>query len=116
MYRNKRTEQVAIIEAVVDVEPTGNATVKWRNVQGSKDELQKRAEAKVQKLRPEDFPTRVFLLGPLHATDCQKDSPGGMFSSKQYFDVGHLKPDGAEPLARALSGKTWSEIRAHSVT
>jgi hypothetical protein len=39
-----------------------------------------------------------------------------MYTSKQYFDVGHLKVDGAEPLARALSGKTWSEIRAHSAT
>ena len=116
MYRNKRVEQVALIEAVIDVEAAGNATVRWLNVPRSKDELQKLAEAKVQKLRPEDFPTRVFLLGPLFATDWQKDSSGGMYTSKQYFDVGHLKVDGAEPLARALSGKTWSEIRAHSAT
>jgi hypothetical protein len=37
-----------------------------------------------------------------------------MYTSKQYFEVGPLEVDGAEHLARALSGKTWSEIRAHS--
>ena len=113
MYRNKHIEQVALIEAVVDVEAKGKATVKWQNAPRSKDELKAIAEAKVEKLRPGDFPKRVFLLAPLYATDCQKDSPGGMYTSKQYFDVGPLKVDGAEHLARALSGKTWSEIRAH---
>jgi hypothetical protein len=101
MYRNKRIERVALIEAVVDVEAAGNATVKWQTVARSKDELKKLAEAKVQQLRPEDFPTRVFLLGTLYPTDCQKDSPGGMQTSKQYFDVGHLKVDGAEQIGRA---------------
>jgi hypothetical protein len=114
MYRNKRIEQVALIEAVVDVEAAGSATVKWQHGQHTKEELKKLAEAKVQKLRPEDFPKRVFLLGPLYITDCPQDSPGGMYNSKQYFDVGSLKVDGAENLARVLSGKTWSEVRALS--
>jgi hypothetical protein len=113
MYRSRRIEKVALIEAVVDVEDLGNATVKWRNVSTSEDALKERAEAKVQQLRPNDFPTRVFLLGPLYdATDCIKDSPGGMQCSKQYFDVGSLKVDDAERLAQALSGKTWSKLRS----
>jgi len=116
MYRNKQIEQVALIEAVVDVEGDGNSTVKWQNVRGSKDDVKKLAEAKIRQLRPGDFPTRVFLLGPLYATDCQKDSRGGMQNSKQYWDVGHLGADGAETLARALSGKTWSEIRTPSIS
>lgn len=116
MYRNKRIEQVALIEAVVDVEAAGIATVKWQHVQRTKDELKKLAEAKIQKLRPGDFPKRVFLLGSLYGTDCPKDSPGGMYNSKQYFDVGPLKVEGAEHLARLLSGKTWSEIRALSTS
>jgi hypothetical protein len=37
-----------------------------------------------------------------------------MYNSKQYFDVGPLKVNGAEHLARVLSGKTWSEVRALS--
>jgi hypothetical protein len=56
MYRNKRIERVALVEAVVDVEAAGKATVKWQNVPRSKDELKTLAEAKVQQLRREDFP------------------------------------------------------------
>ena len=115
MYRNKHIEQIALIEAVVDVEAKGKATVKWQNVPGLKDdELKAVSERKIDELRPNSFPTRVFLLGPLFATDCQKDSPGGMVASKQYFDVGQLDVDGAEHLARTLSGRTWSEIRSHA--
>ena len=114
MYRNKRIEQVSLIEAVVDVEAADRATVKWQNVPGPKDELKTLAEAKVNKLRPGVFPTRVFLLGPLYETDCRKDSPGGMWGSKIYLDVGLLKVEGAEYLARVLSGKAWSDIRALS--
>jgi hypothetical protein len=111
MYRNKRIEQIALIEAVVDVEAAGSATVKWQHGQRTNEELKRLAEKKVQKLRPNDFPKRVFLLGPLYKTDCTKDSPGGMYNSKQYFDIGRFKVEGAEHLARVLSGKTWSEIR-----
>jgi hypothetical protein len=114
MYRNKQIEKVALIEAVVDVEAPGNATVKWQNVKRSAGELKSLAEGKIQQFRPGDYPTRVFVLGNQYETECRKDSPGGMQNSKQYFDVGSLGVDDAEALARALSGKTWSEIRAHS--
>jgi hypothetical protein len=97
---------------VVDVEAPGKASLKWQNVPGSKNELETRAEAKLQNLRPDAYPTRVFLLGPLYETNCQKDSPGGMQTSKQYFDVGSLEADSAEQFAHVLSGKTWSQIRA----
>ena len=51
MYRNKQIEQIAFIEAVVDVRGNaGRATVKWQNVQRSKDELKKLAEAKIQQI------------------------------------------------------------------
>jgi hypothetical protein len=115
MYRNKRIEQIALIEAVIDVEAKGKTTIKWVNTSRSKEELRKLVEAKVEQFHPDDLPTRVFSLGPLYSTDCQKDSPGGMQSSKQYFDVGYLKAEGAEQLARALRGTSWSEIRSHSI-
>jgi hypothetical protein len=115
MYRKRHIEQVALIEAVVDVEAVGNATVKWQNEQLTKEgELKKLAQEKIQKLQPDDFPKRVFLLGPLYGTNCFKDSTGGMQNSKLYFNVGPLEVKDAEHLAQALSGKTWSEIRALS--
>jgi hypothetical protein len=112
MYRQKRIEEVALIEAVVDVENKGSATVKWQNVPYQKAELEALAVEKVERLRPNEFPVRIFLLGRLYSTDCRKDTPRGMQGSKQYFDVSPMKVDGAEELARALSGKTWSEIRS----
>ena len=114
MYRNRHIEKIALIRAVVDVEAPGSATIKWRNDQSPKDEVKRLAEEKVQEIRPGVFPTRVFLLGQLFDTDCLKDSPGGMYNSKQYFDIGFLQVEGAEQLARKLSGRTWSEIRARS--
>lgn len=112
MYRNMRIEKVALIEAVIDLEGPGIATVKWKNVPTSQEQLMKLAEAKLQKIRPGAFPTRVFLLGQLYDTDCQKDSKYGMWSSKKYFDIEHLQADGAEDLARLLIGKKWSEFES----
>jgi hypothetical protein len=114
MYRDKKIEQVALIEAVVDVVAPNEAAVKWQNVPGTKEEFMRRAEAKVDELRPGAFPTRVFLLGPLHATDCRKDSAWGMWSSKKYFDVGFLKVDGPEHLAAQLRNLSWSDFEAES--
>ena len=115
MYRNKRVERVATIEAVVDLDDPEKATVKWRNGQGNNAEFVSRARAKLEERRPGEYPTRVFLLGPLHETDFHKDSPGGMQSSKQYFDIEPLKAPDAATLAAALHGKTWSDLRAQGV-
>jgi len=110
MYRNRRIEKVALIEAVVDVEGPGVATIKWQNVTRSKDQVKNIAEAKVRKIRPDAFPARVFLLGKLYDTDCKKDSKYGMWGNKKYFDIEHLNADGAEELASLLKGKKWSEF------
>lgn len=88
--------------------------VRWRNFDVSNAELSRRAREIVSKARPGTYPTRVFLLGELYETDFRKDSPGGMQSSKQYFDVSPLKFTDAQGLAAALRGKTWSELRAQS--
>ncbi len=112
MYRNKCIEKVALIEAVIDVKSAESATIVFQNVGETKEELKRRALVKVEQIRPGIFPTRVFLLGPLFDTNCTKDTPGGMYNSKQYFDIGSLNAEGAEKLANALSGKTWSEIKS----
>jgi hypothetical protein len=110
MYREKRIERVALIEAVVDVEAADLAKVKWQNVSRAKEELKKLAMTKVHDLRPGVFPTRVFLLGPLYETDCRKDSPGGMYNSKRYFDVSWLQVKDAEQLANRLKEIPWSKF------
>jgi len=109
MYRNKRVERIAEIEAVVDVESDDKATIKWRNAPGTTNQFVARAQEKAR-VRPEERPLRVFILGPLHETDFRKDSPGGMQSSKQYFPIASLNAKSAAELADALRGKAWSEI------
>ncbi|HEX8986313.1 MAG TPA: hypothetical protein VF816_00005 [Rhodocyclaceae bacterium] len=111
MYRDKRVELVAEIEAVADIDlQNGASAVKWKNLPGSDDEYLSRAVAKVREMRPTDGPTRVFLLGSLYPTNFQKDSPGGMFSSKRYFNIAGLDALDASELARYLDGRRWSEF------
>lgn len=108
MYRQKRVERVALIEAVVDVELGVDEKLKWSNVDRNAADLCKVARKKVEDLRSEAGPTRVFILGPQFETDFRKDSPGGMMSSKRYFDVSALQATSAEQLAEELAGKSWS--------
>lgn len=113
MYRAKCVDKIALVEAVVDLEDDEKADVKWRNVSGTDEAVMKIARGKLERLkllRPRSYPVRIFLLGPLHDTDFRKDSPGGMFNSKRYFDVSDLKPADAALLALSLRGKTWSQL------
>jgi len=110
MYRGKVVEKVAVIEAVVDLHDEGSQTLRWQNVEGPAEDLIARARHVHVTRRADDYPTRVFLLGPLHDTEFRKDSPGGMMSSKQYFDVSGIAALGADELASALRGKVWSEL------
>jgi hypothetical protein len=114
MYRGKRVEKVAVIEAVVDLEDDDKAKVKWHMAPGRDSDFIQQARAKLQKLRqtrPRQYPLRVFLLGPLHDTDFRKDTAGGMFCSKRYFNVAALEAADAQDLASRLRGKTWSQLR-----
>jgi hypothetical protein len=112
MYRDKRIERVGLIEAVVDVEDDHTARVKWQNMKRSKQETEKLAIEKVGLLLPGTFPTRVFLLGELFETDCKKDSPGGMYNSKRYFDVSWLDVTDAADLAGKIKGVPWSKFES----
>jgi len=109
LYRNKSVELVAHIDAVVDV-GAESAQVVWNNVDAPSAALISAARGKHQQLRPGQFPKRVFLLSDCHMTDFRKDSPGGMFPSKQYFDVGPLGASNSRELAARLNGRSWSEV------
>ena len=114
MYRNKKVECVAKIEAVVDLEPGfENATILWKNVEEDDARLEERARFKALAARPHvTYPLRVFVLGPLYPLEkgFVKETKGGMIGSKQYFNIESLKPEDAEHLARGLNGLKWSDI------
>jgi hypothetical protein len=108
-YRNKCVEQIAQIEAVVDLESEdeAEASLVWRNDSRSESELIKIAIERRGKTGDSWYPVRVFLLGDMHSTNFAKASSGGMFVSKQYFDIGKLKALDSKDLAEKLKGKTW---------
>ena len=110
MYRSKRVELVAEIEAVVDVD-ANSTTLKWNNISDADSDIKNRALTKANKLRPKERPLRVFLLGPLKETDFRKDTPGGMQGSKQYFNISHLGAKNASDLADRLKGRCWSDMK-----
>jgi len=109
MYRNKCVENIAYIDAVIDVEDEITSKLLWNNSNSSTDDLIKRANEKVKKLRPNEYPVRVFLLGELFKSKFIKDSSGGMFGSKQYFDISRFKIENAEGLSKILHKHVWSE-------
>jgi len=109
MYRNKKVERVAEIEAVVDVESAQTARLKWKNVKGHDADFIALAREKHQKWRADDYPTRVFLLSPLQETAFHKATKRGMLQSKRYFDIGALAATDAKDLASKLRDRTWPE-------
>lgn len=112
MYRNKRVEKVASIEAVADVESESEVKIKWVNGSMKKNDVKAVAMKKVKDFRG-SYPARVFLLGELYDTNFIKDSKGGMMGSKQYFDISSLNVKNSKELADALSDKTWSNYNVN---
>jgi hypothetical protein len=111
MYREKKIEMIAEIEAVVDVDLGSNTTIiRWNNSSRESRYYEEKAKEKVTNLRPNEASTRVFLLGKLIPTNCRKDSPGGMQQSKRYFSIERFKSPNAEDLARQLNGVLWSDL------
>ena len=111
-YRNKRVEQIAQIEAVVDLESESEAALIWKNDSRSELELVRIAVERRQQTGDSWYPVRAFVLGDLFSTDFIKASSGGMQGSKQYFDIGKLKVIDAKDLAAKLRGKTWENYES----
>jgi hypothetical protein len=109
LYRNKHVELIAHIDAVVDVRD-GSAEVLWQNVERGNDSLISDARSRLQILRPNELPKRIFLLSDPHLTEFEKDTPGGMRPSRQYFDISGLNASDFGDLARKLNGKAWSQV------
>lgn len=107
LYRNKRVEQVAKIEAVVDLESEESFPIKWNNSEKFDDELVEAARSRRSQVELCGYPARVFLLSDLHPTDFVKSTRGGMQNSKRYFDIKALDVIDAADLAEKLRGKTW---------
>ncbi len=112
MYRNKTVEKIATIDAVVDIEGEGEdeINIKWKNTEIKDSEIISLSKEKLSRFRPDDFPTRVFLLGKLYDTNFKKDTSGGMMGSKIYFNIASVNPIDAKDLAEKLENRNWTEF------
>jgi len=111
MYRQKKVELISLIKAVIDIDLTNNTQeLLWKNVTESKKKLEDFAIEKTLKLRNSREPSRVFVLDDIFETDFIKDSPGGMFGTKKYFDLSELEFNDVEELAGKLKEKKWSDF------
>lgn len=111
VYSGKTVRAVAEIEAVVDVLDRTHSRVLWNNRDEVDADLKERARQIARHLRPREYPLRTFLLGELHETEFVKDTPGGMYGSKRYFNVSPLGANDAKGVAERLRGKTWSQLQ-----
>jgi hypothetical protein len=86
--------------------------LKWNNSELDAGQLNEMAIEAVRKRRGKEevHPRRVFLLGSLYPTNFKKDTPGGMWGSKKYFNVSNLHAGTPEELANVLRDKVWSQL------
>lgn len=121
VYGNKTVSSIYEIRANVileydsDTESIKGNSVKWKNIEEDDKILIEEAIEKLmhaEKWRLDEVKgvnLQVFLLTSKNDTSFTKDTPGGMFGSKQYFEGIPKKIKTAEDLAKALKGKEWKD-------
>mgnify|MGYP007101834756 CR=1 FL=1 len=111
-YRNKAVNYVYSIDGVVVVKKDfADAELLWNNSTENDEVLLKRGRALVNKVRSDEVKTRdiqVFLLSDKRKVKFEKDSDGGMYCSKIYFNVGKVEMN---QLVDKIDGKKWSDIK-----
>ncbi len=109
-YRNRCVEQIARIEAVVDLDSDTESKLIWKNDDREDAELIKIALERHQQIGQAWYPVRVFVLGDFFSTEFRKANSGGMQGAKKYFDIKNLQVKDAQDLAAKLNNKTWDNF------
>ena len=112
LFDGENVKTIAMIEARVDIEKEGRATLHWQNVPGDEADFITRAHFELNQARSgvkKDHrlwrdATRVFLLGPFFETSFRKEWEG---HSREIFDVGYFNVSGAEALADEIRGMVF---------
>lgn len=112
-YWDKTVSQVYMIDAIVSVGLNESALeIKWKNDLAKTDsELKSRALTAVRTYRTDEIkrnPIQVFLLSNCHNVDFRKDSPGGLYGSKKYFEIKECK--NIDDLAAIINNSIWSKF------
>ncbi len=113
-YWNKAVEYVYEIDAVVDIPVNFSSatTINWNNSTLPEKDLILRAEAAVRKHRMSEIKHNgilVFLLSNMRKVFFEKDTHGGMYSSKTYFSC--MNCNCIDDLAHIIDNEKWSNFR-----
>lgn len=115
-YKDKKVHHLYTIEAVVSVqEQLGGVEIKWNNFSSDDTELKAKAINMVEKYRKQENltkPIQVFILSNAREVDFNKDSKGGMFGTKVYFEGIAKGCQDIDALVEKINNKFWSSFKA----
>ncbi len=109
IYDNKKVDCIAEIKAVCTIDEDKNIKISWYDNAYSEAEILN--EAKEKKIHVPYEPMQMFLLTNFKENlNFYKNSKGGMFGSKIYFNFDNTIKD-IDDLTNLLKDKTWSEFQ-----
>ncbi len=122
-YYDKKVSHIAEVEAMVAIRYENEKYVfeqKWANTKISEKNLQEKTikglelnEERIKEIK-KGVGFQVFILKDVSECNFEKDSRGGMFASKIYFDLQKLEKESfssVKELAELLSKKKWSDFK-----
>lgn len=110
IYGNKKVDTIAEINGVCTVDECNNISVSWFNSDTClKEDLINIVKNKTEAF-PDFRPIQVFYLDNFRdGINFEKDSLGGMFGSKKYFNFGTKIKD-IDELVMLINNKTWNDF------
>jgi hypothetical protein len=113
-FVSREIRYISSIEAVVRLKTKTDAEVLWNNGDQDEETLIALAREKLDQSSAARPPCLVYLLGDLKGTEFVFDGQGTLSGSRQYFNVGDLKPTGVADLAEKLRSVVWSALPKYS--
>lgn len=111
IYSDKKVDTIAEIKGVCEVDENENMSVSWLN----RDMCAEAELINIVKTKTEAFPDfrpiQVFVLDNFRdGLNFKKNTPGGMFGTKKYFDfTNEIK--NIDDLADKIRNRTWTDYQ-----
>lgn len=111
IYGSKKVDTIAEIKGVCEVDENENISASWFNSDMcSEAELINIVKTKTESF-PDFRPIQVFVLDNFRdGINFEKDSSGGMFGSKKYFNFDSLKVKSIDELAAHIRNGQWKRF------
>lgn len=110
IYGSKKVDTIAEIKGVCEVDENQNVSASWFNSDmTTREELISIVKTKTDAF-PDFRPIQVFVLDNFRdGINFEKDSPGGMFGSKKYFNFNN-KIKNIDELEGLISNQAWNDF------